>query len=675
MTQRDPNHRRPSRPPAMPPPIPAAARIPVAPSPSMPAAPPEPVPIVVAPTPARRRQSEASASYGADPAADWRLLAGGAAVGLLIAAGLFAAYLASLPPSPIVVPPSGFAEQIAAIDVPAWEPSMAGSSQSGGEPAGTDPPPDSPAVSPISEPRGPSPEELAAEQRRMAEEAIRREQESQSQGRREAFGRLRQRLDQARHLPLKADVILENRLEQTTTLCQLDGADVEVSLPKLPKIDLVPGKPWQLQCTATAGNACLIVATPGDAAGGPIEIGRVEAKQEELVLTLLEMPAVRDPLWVAAREAVITAPLVLRLPGEKSREFETFVQPCMPKRLDPIRLEKVLTDRSWLPRGGKLGKVAEFGPLPGTPWPCLVEFRGKGPDGVSGAVATGSAARITTTATPLQARARWTWSGEPTQPFMETAFTLTSGSSDPVGTGGQPAVEIRVAEAKVLPPWNGWQRLGELKDSGNKNLVLMSQLPRPGEFRQPVPLTDEIPLGIFAEYSVIARQYVLKLSPKAVQDFFRGQQITRALEAWQGEIRSKLRATGGFKQWVDKVAPDPSGQSSNTSYSEELAMKDRRKLYLDAGEEVVAEYWRDLKGNPARHESEKDGVILCCLHFELQPVLQEKRKALKLLEAVGDGTVELTGRIWSDPVGDDRYKVLLAEFGPADGPQPLGRIP
>jgi hypothetical protein len=536
-------------------------------------------------------------------------------------------------------------------------------------------------------PPGPTPEDLAVEQKRLQEEADRREQEAQALARKAAFRGLRDRLEKARRLPLEADVNVANQREQPIKICSFGDAEVEVDLPALPKVALGPGDSlWQLSCKGPKGGPWSITATPAAEADTPLEIARVEAKQGELTLTLAAMPAVVDGLWIAAREALTTAPLLLRLPGETSQEFETFVQLCVPKRLNPIPLEGLLTDKKWLPRGAKAGATAEIDALPTARWPLRLEFTGVGPAGIRGVGTAHPPASRGEPAAPVEVGMKWIWSAEESQPFMETTFTMANRAADPTTASTSPAGDLALKSARVLPPWDGWQRLGPLKDSAkDAKPVSMQQLPfpLPKELGQGVPLNDEIPLGIFADYSEIARQYVPKLASKEVQARFAKTQTPPkplGLEGWRSAIRRNLATTPGYQRWVTMVAPPPPSSrydaKGNYIYLDDRErMEERNDLYRAAGPEVVTEFWESLKQSPDRFEGEKTEVILCCLHFELEPVLAEKRKARQLLEAAGEGTVQLTGRVWARHGRNGTHDVLLAEFGPIGTPEAAARRP
>ena len=576
--------------------------------------------------------------------------------------------------------------------------------------------PEPPSKTP-SKPVGPSPEELAAKQERMKAEAARQEAEAEKEARKAAFTQLRERLEKKGHLPLKDkdEVNLKSQLEEKITLCKLDDAEVEVSLPKLPKVNLVSGQPWQLECKAAEGNAWSITATPDDAAGEPIEIGRVEAKQGELALTLLPMPDVRDPLWVAAREAVTTAPLVLRLPGENSQEFETFVQPCLPKRRDPIVLTKLLTEKEWYAATKERFDETSVD-LPSTPWPIVARFVGRKEGEISGELKDGSEPFIRLSPKSTEVTALWALVGED-QPFMRTTFTMLKSEREPATSGGW-RLEVRFKTSEVLEPWSGWKRIGavkEVKEQGNQTKPQL-YLKKDDRDRVDSEAADEDKLlvDLLKDFAFIALAHRPALNHRLCVDAsrhlalgankveFTGSGIKdpeRPLDYWEKVIRLALKNSPGYKRWVDTKARDPGdppkperdGKVDTKKENDWKAKRDARARYLpeDAGgkpveppEDVVKDYWEKrlkpqgtdrAEGNAGAQWSDDlaNEFILCCLHFELREILAEKRKAKRLFKAVGqDGTPELTGQLWADPVEDGKYKVLLAEFRKQDEGKP-----
>ena len=566
------------------------------------------------------------------------------------------------------------------------------------EPTTPQPPPEPSEVKPPTPPPGPTPEELAAEQKRLQEEAERREKEAQVAARKDAFRGLRDRLEKARRLPLKADVNLTNQLEQPITIGALGDAEVEVDLPALPKVALGPGDAlWQLSCKGPKGGPWSIVATPADEADTPLEISRVEAKQGELVLTLAAMTAARDPLvWLAAREALTTVPLLLRLPGETSQEFETFVQLCVPKQRDPIVLQGLLTDKKWLPppKAKKPGQVADFDPLPGTPWPCRVELRGSGGNDIRGEVIPDAPQPLAATPrpTPLRVTATWTWAGEKTaekEPFMET--TLVMQTREGAGT----PLEIRLEKARVRSPWSGPERLGDLNKTKGDLPAETGLLPQRKDFER-TPLEDTMTMGQLMSFHYIARKYVTSLASPKPSEFDKDPSERRELAELKELLRRQFEDSkdgGWYLHWVEMTgapkpeapnAPDP--KKDRDGHDKWNAKNDKHKQYLKAEEAQVREYWQDLKKEIQRLSgvdvNEKNRasdslktlqkpLIICCLLFEMEPVLQEKRLAKRLLEAVGNGDVELSGRVWATPCGGGLYEVLIAEFGkPQDSADP-----
>jgi hypothetical protein len=252
-----------------------------------------------------------------------------------------------------------------------------------------------------------------------------------------------------------------------------------------------------------------------------------------------------------------------------------------------------------------------------------------------------------------------------------------------------PAFEVHVTGQKVLPPWDGWQRLGDLKDSalalkddkaGGKKDDTIRELPfpLPSFFKQQLPEPPdgtseaEYTQGMLAAYADVARQYVKKLNAKPLAyTLTQGQQqpIGRSMGEWQETMRLVLKTLPGYMAWAGKKAPDPGPKPGDKDprLAGWQAAKQKHDRYAAAGRDVTLEFWDELKkGDTARHEAEALELTLCCLLYELDPVLVEKRLTKRLLEAVGDGTVEFTGKVWAEAEhsADDtaKYKVLIAEF-------------
>jgi hypothetical protein len=560
------------------------------------------------------------------------------------------------------------------------------------------------------------PAELAAKKEQEKEEAARLEAEAKKAARSQAFRDLKARLEEDRHLPLKAAVDLERQEEQTLELCELRSAEVGVDMPELVfknSKDLADTTEWRLVCEESSAGpwGISLYAGYGPQYQRPVEdFAKVsvteEGDQRMLSLTLLEMPTEHDPVWLAGREALTTAVVVLRLPGSQpSADTETFVQLCTPKRFDPLRFKGLLTDsrkgssgkrQQWL-IGTKPGDPLEAYAIPDTPWPCLVELEGRAPGGVTAVVtATASGPRKIAAQSqlePLEVTARWVWSGEQEKPFMETTLALQNRSLAP-GLGSSPALEVQMTGSKVLPPWDGWRRLGDLEDSerdreqenrdrtANKKPPSRKFLPSPvpAFFEQQLPEPSDAdgksqalyPLGMLKSYARIAIQYRKALNPQVLDILAQGeaQSVRKPMGEWQQSMRDVLKASPGYQAWANKQAPDPGPKPGDKDprLAKWQADKQDHDRYAAAGPEVAREFWDALKADKARHGPESAELILCCLHFELEPVLKEKRLTKRLLEAVGDGTVEFTGKVWaevkSDPYKADStsYKVLLAEF-------------
>jgi len=550
--------------------------------------------------------------------------------------------------------------------------------------------PAAPPPKPAPAPAGPSPEELAAEKARLEKEAAQQEAEAKKNARLQAFREFKTKLEQARHLPLKAEVNLESQEADTIELCELGPAEVEVGLPELPSLILVADKPdWNLACQGERGGPWLFTWKDDDETH---ELAKAQVQDEgerrTLSLTLLEMPAVKDPVWVAGRQALTTAALVLRLPGSQaSADTETFVQLCTPKRLDPLRFERLLTDSKWQPKGTRPGEPLEAYPLPDTPWLCRVELEGRGPAGVSAVVEATSPEGKTIASQsqlqPLEVTARWDWSGEPGKPFMETTLAVQN-RVFAAGLGGSGAFEVQVTGQQVLPPWDGWQRLGDLKKSaealkdgqadGKKDDTIRElPFPLPPFFKQQLPEPPdgtseaEYKQGMLAAYADMARQYVKRLDTKKVGATLtqgQAQAIGRSMGQWKETMRLVLKTSPGYQAWAGKKAPDPGPKPGDKDprLAGWQAAKKKHDDYAAAGPDVTKKFWDELKAAEARHEAEHGELVLCCLLYDLEPVLAEKRLTKRLLETVGDGTVEFTGKVWAEADNSPKYKVLLAEF-------------
>ena len=555
--------------------------------------------------------------------------------------------------------------------------------------------------------KGPSPAELAEEANRRAEAAAREQAEQAKVARQQAFRQLRQALEKSGHRPLKADGNLENKDKLKIEICRLGAAEVEVSLPGV-GVFPAPAGASEMLCTGPKGGPWSIAVKPQrDVNAKPTEIGQVavegEGEARTLTLTLLPMPTTRDPIWVSARQALTTVALVLRLPGEQpSADFETFVQLCTPKRLGPLMLEELLTDGKWLPKAnGNPGEKAYANPLPDTPWPCRVELEGRGPEGITAKVTSASMEpkfiASQSGLEPLEVTAQWAWSGEAQEPFMETTLSLQNRASGPeagLGTGSSfdvngPAFDVLVVSQKVLPPWDGWRRLRDIDDMNKENPKPLAFLPpnMRKDFEQ-LPAAGTMTLGQLHKFRMIAVEHMGRLDPVSAKDLGTGEfpvSTPKPLPELKKGLRAVLKEQSTYLSWVNQEAPEPQGGEPDKKkdpggHKNFHEAKAKRNKYLEANESEVREFWTDLrealKKDAEKKPQERDKVletvdlpvIICSLLFDLEPVLAEKQKTKGLVEAVGDGTVEFTGKVWAEAErrGDNtaKYKVLLAEFAP-----------
>jgi hypothetical protein len=173
---------------------------------------------------------------------------------------------------------------------------------------------------------------------------------------------------------------------------------------------------------------------------------------------------------------------------------------------------------------------------------------------------------------------------------------------------------------------------------------------------------------MLAAYADMARQYVKKLDTKQVATTLtQGQMkaIGRSMFEWLDAMRDVLKTSPGYQAWAGKKAPDPGPKPGDKDPGLERwkAAKKEHDRYAAAGPAEARVFWGELqKADTARHEAEALEVVLCCLLYDLEPMLAEKRLTKRLLEAVGDGTVEFTGKVWAEADNSPKYKVLLAEF-------------
>jgi hypothetical protein len=648
MTPTDPPHRRPGQPPG-PPPLPARA-----------AGPTRDV------SPSRAPKGPLSPA-AAGPVVDWRLLALAVAGAAVVGGGLVA----------LIGLPGGGGNVDVAVR-PAPEPSPLPARPLDPPPAVVDSPPvRSPDPAP---PPRPDP----------------------ALDRRQAFRHLKARLEQGHHLPVDSKLGSGADEGEPMEVCNVGGAEIELSLPNVPAFTAVAKAPqWRLSLENQPPGQWTIVATDSAIRH---QIAHLAVSEGALSLTLLPLPKEPDQADVCrrARVAALTLPLVLRLPGESSVEFETYVQLCQPKRLDPIRIERFLTDKRYRAKSeAKPGETIIHDPLPATPWACTVELEGKAGEGVTANVAPeawGNGARNLAdwfAPEPLAMTARWSWSGQGeaggSEPFMVTDFTLGNREEDPSGlTGG--AFELQLTKSEVLEPWSSWKRLGDFKEISKPEAKSDLPFPIPGALAR-VPDRDELKFGELAPYLDLARLHLPKYSTQAsaavrktlehvagrlAQQQDLPQASPKSLAFWKEAIRVTVGATPGYVEWVTPKVPSPGpppkpGDDGKVNPDEFNAWEQKQRAHelslhpLEAPklnpipEDKLDKFWQDLQDAPPEKRCEPS-VMLCSLYFEIDEVLAEKRQARRLLEAVGDGTVEFTGRVWVDAMNNGQHRVLLAEF-------------
>jgi hypothetical protein len=491
---------------------------------------------------------------------------------------------------------------------------------------------------------------------------------------RQTFREFKAAFEEARNFPAgNTPWNLGNDEEQRLELCKVQALEIEPSLPnEFFRVTMTEGQ-WSIACEGE--GPWTFVANAVDNFKPPIPLGNLSTSDEGmLTIALTARPETADADdFKRAREALTTLPLILRLKGETSAEFETHVQLRRPARLDPIKIPKFLTDAKLWPKGNRPGDTVPAAPLPTTPWLCAVELHGRAGGGAEARVeSTPLKAFIAQYAAPekIDLVARWTLLPDD-EPFMKTV--LLAGNRDGGYSGN--AFELQLMESEVMPPWNEWNRLGEITTVNAPKPL--TELPDKGPaqiFKQKVTGPDDkIPHGTLALYAGMARQYVPKMPQPSLTKILPPEVIKdpKSLADWKEPIRQAIKAMPGYQAWVDAVAkaPDGSPPDANTNPGGHKNWKDaeaRHKKYAAAGEPEVREFWTALQGKPEIHARQLNELILCCLHFEIEEVLAEKRKAKALLEAVGEGTVTFTGQVWVDPANDGLHRVLLAEFRQAE---------
>ena len=148
--------------------------------------------------------------------------------------------------------------------------------------------------------------------------------------------------------------------------------------------------------------------------------------------------------------------------------------------------------------------------------------------------------------------------------------------------------------------------------------------------------------------------------------------------------------TEGYQRWVKtKLPPDPAlPNQANIRNAKELAnaqqqyanslqkwqtevAKTNEEYFPATGvpEVKLRLFWYDVKEELEKPENRRqpivdpDSIALCCMYEELGGVIEKKKQAQGLLDAVGDGTVMFTGRVWAEAARSGPHRVLLAEFG------------
>jgi hypothetical protein len=571
-------------------------------------------------------------------------------------------------------------------------------------------PPPAPPVPAVAPPKA-APELPGAAETAAAEPSPPAPAPDPAQERQNHFAELKARVEAQRHLPvgggLEAGKPKDTVKEQTLKLCSVGQAEVELSLPNLGAFGTDPqGYPWVLSLEGPGPDRTICASAYGVENPPRHELARVAiADDKTLSLTLLPLPDKAEPavtgLWPRFREALLTAPLVLRLPAKPgqpaSAEFETYIQLCRPKRLDPITIEKLLTKG-----GNEKSKPEDFPPLPATPWTCAVELEGKAGEGIvttSKVVGSGQKIAHWSLSEPVTVKATWALASDPKEPFMETDISLQNRpEGNESGTGV--ALEIRCPRSHVLMPWSTPKRVGELEEfwerAQGKPAQSLPALPAkmPSTLSR-VPEGDEMSLGELVSFLEIAGPHLKKHDKQAEANVRQVLQTAggrlaggesaqtrgKPLAFWKEAIRMAVRATPGYQAWTpDKVPPPgPQPKPGNDPKKHEAEVKawEARKLAYERflnpfadpkltplPEEKFAKFWASIQAQPIDERPQHE-TMLCSLYYEIDSVLPEKRKAKRLLEAVkaaGGGTVEFTGRVWVDPMNNGEHRLLLAEF-------------
>jgi type IV secretory pathway VirB10-like protein len=535
-----------------------------------------------------------------------------------------------------------------------------------------------------------------------------------------AFEKLKKDLEDRRHLPvegLKPDdpnsFANLKFVAQSVVLCDVGKAEIDVELPTEAfqfalnatyrlRAEFVgdsnPGaRAWAIRADLEPPSSQDV---PPDPVPKTVALGRVLHQDASLRLEL-DAQAVQQPDMVVIakiRQGLITA--VLKIINRQDPGQTTWVQLYTPAENPRVVMEKFFFDKDLYPAKPKQGPKRTVGmfDVPFTPWPQQLRLKAMAA-GAKGDVVDREPGAVVGKQDDASPSFTIRWSAESgDELFLETTFEIDTDVSSRV---------LRLIKAELKGEWATHRQLRPIADADDEKFVFSG-------IKDKKDFEDDDLLKV-RQSAVLALARSVAKSHKDVFDKIQGKckelfssDIGRDWvgdqrpltggkpddPCWRLALLRMLAKTGGYQEWLSSKHPRPKhGPPPQSPKELEAWEKNRREKESQWNELMVPKmdavskddfpkFWTSLQDMKAAITPEKKKTqfsylleaLICLLIEELEPLDREKRKALALIESLGDGTVSLEGDVAIGFPSAGATSVL-GRFGTAGNDAPTDAVP
>jgi hypothetical protein len=505
-----------------------------------------------------------------------------------------------------------------------------------------------------------------------------------------AFANLQKGLDDKHHLPvegLKPDdpdaFATLTLVAQSVRLCDVGSAEIDVALPTEDFL-VAAHAAYRLRADFAADSNPVArvwaiyadlrqTSSPDvapDQAPKTVALGRVLHQDGSLRFELDAQAVQQSDMVVIAkiRQGLMTA--ALKIINRHDPGQTTWVQLCAPAANPRVVMEKFFFDKDLYPaRPNQRPKrnVGKFD-VPLTPWrhQFRLQATAAGAKGVVVDREPGAVVGQQDDASPSFTM-RWsTESGD--EPFLETTFEIDTDISSRV---------LRLTKAELQGEWATHRRLRPIADADEK-MWMFSGIQEAKDFRN-----DGLEKVHHSAITALARKFAsthkdkidsINSKPKdlfsGVNNIWVNERLlltggTSGAQCWRMALLRRLAKTPGYEAWLSIEHPPPKQEPRPPSPKELEAWEKKRRekesqwqsLLVKKTDMVSAEdlpkFLKFLRGTQDASAGENKNTafpysleaLIYLLIEELERLDREKRKALALIESLGDGTVSLEGHV------------------------------